>query len=72
MHGRPQVQQPLRLGAYAMRLDVDAAVIELELKTPADSLLDKVKDTGLRRPLTTTERTVVYFTVQSCTQRKPS
>lgn len=46
-----------------MRLDVDAAVIELELKTPADFPLDKVKDTGLRRPLTTTERTVVYFTV---------
>lgn len=25
MHGRPQVQQPLRLDAYAMRLLVDAA-----------------------------------------------
>lgn len=62
MHGRPQVQQPLRLGAYAMRLDVDAAAIELELETRADFRLDKVKDAGLRRPLTT-ERTVVYLTV---------
>lgn len=39
MHGRPQVQQPLRLGAYAMQLAVDAAVIELELRTPAGFLL---------------------------------
>lgn len=45
-----------------MRLDVDAAVIELEIKTHADFRLHKVKDTGTRRPLTT-GRTVVYFTV---------
>lgn len=53
-----------------MRLDVDAAVIELgaQLKTPADSPWDKVKDSGLRRPLTT-ERTVAYFiTEQLSTQ----
>lgn len=41
MHGRPQVQQPLRLGAYAMQLVVDAAVVELELRTPADFPLHK-------------------------------
>lgn len=45
-----------------MRLDVDAAMIELELQDPADFPSDKVKDAGLRRPLTT-ERTVVYSTL---------
>lgn len=57
MHGRPQVQQPLRLGAYAMQLIVDAAVIELEAQDPRGSPVARTRSRVLGyavHPLSTT------------------
>lgn len=66
MHGRPQVRQPLRLGAYAMQLIADAAVIELELRTPAYFLLHAQGQGCWTTPSTRCpplDTTVVCFTV---------